>query len=107
MTIQVSSVPTALLERVDTILTEVLALRRALQQMTAPTAQPDEKGADAWQRLRARIVAEQPDLLYMPDEDLRQEFDRLSAQIAEHMPYASPEELERVMRGDDYGLARY
>jgi hypothetical protein len=107
MTIQVSSIPTALLEQVDTILAEVLALRRALQQMTAPAAQPNAKVPDAWQLLRTRLVAEQPELLYMPDEDLRQEFDRLSAQIAEQMPYTSPEELERVMRGDDYGLARY
>jgi len=43
----------------------------------------------------------------MTDDEKREEFDRLSKMIAERMPYRSPEEFERAMRGDEYGLVGY
>jgi len=60
-----------------------------------------------WQRIKQEIAEELPDLLNMTAEARRDQFERLSAAIAERMPYRSLEEFERAMRGDEYGLARY
>ena len=48
-----------------------------------------------------------PDLVSMTEDEKREEFDRLSDVIAEHMPYRPMEEFERAMRGDEYGLVGY
>lgn len=60
-----------------------------------------------WQRIKQTIADEMPDLLEMTDVEKEQEFDQLSATIADHMPYQSLEEFERAMRGDEYGLIGY
>lgn len=65
------------------------------------------KSVGIWESLKQQIVAKEPDLLYMTDEAHRQEFDQLSAKIAEQIVYESVEEFEKAMRGDDYGLIRY
>ena len=67
---------------------------------------PDRAGG-IWQQIKQEIAREMPDLLQMTAEAKRYQFERLSALIAERMPYRSLEEFERAMRGDEYGLARY
>ena len=64
-----------------------------------------EKGM--WQQIKRELAKEIPDLLSMTDDEKREEFDRLSKMIAERMPYRSPEEFERAMRGNEYGLVGY
>jgi len=60
-----------------------------------------------WQQIKQEIAKQIPDLLSMTDDEKREEFDRLSNVIAEHMPYHSLEEFEGAMRGDEYGLVGY
>ena len=60
-----------------------------------------------WQEIKQKIAKEMPDLLSMSVSEKREEFDRLSSVIAERMSYRSPEEFERAMRGDEYGLVGY
>ena len=64
-----------------------------------------EKGM--WQQIKRELAKEIPDLMSMTDDEKREEFDRLSKMIAERMPYRSPEEFERAMRGNEYGLVGY
>jgi hypothetical protein len=79
--------------------TEVLIL---LPERSAPY----QKGG-VWERIKQGIARELPDLLDMTAEARQSQFERLSATIAECMPYGSLEEFERAMRGDEYGLVRY
>jgi len=65
------------------------------------------ESSGGWQRIKQRIVEEMPELRQMTDEERKQEFDQISAVIADQMPYQSLEEFERAMRDDEYGLARY
>ncbi len=58
-----------------------------------------------WQQIKRETAKEIPDLLSMTDNQRREEFEKLSSVIAERVPYRSPEEFERAMRGDQYGLA--
>jgi hypothetical protein len=51
------------------------------------------------------MAKEMPDLMNRTMTEKRREFDRLSQLIAEHLPYDSPEEMEKAMRGDEYDLA--
>ena len=67
---------------------------------------PTETGG-IWQQIKEDMAREMPDLLSMTEDEKREEFDRLSSVIAERMPYRSPEEFERAMRGDEYGLVGY
>lgn len=67
---------------------------------------PDRPGR-LWARIKEEIAREIPELATMTLESRRDQFERLSSAIAEHMPYRSVEEFERAMRGDDYGLAGY
>jgi hypothetical protein len=60
-----------------------------------------------WQQIKREMAKEMPDLERQTMAEKRREFDRLSQRIAEQLPYDSPEELERAMRGDDYDLARH
>jgi hypothetical protein len=60
-----------------------------------------------WSRMKQQMSGEMPDLLSMTDDEKRAEFDKLSDMIAERLPYHSVEELERAMRGDEYGLVGY
>ena len=69
----------------------------------ASTAQ----GRSVWQQVKHEMAQEMPDLAKRTLAEKREEFDRLSQQIAEHLPYDSPEDLERAMRGDEYDLAGY
>lgn len=59
---------------------------------------------DSWNRLRQAIAAEMPDLLTMDKNGMRLEFERLSAKVAQNMPYGMVEEFEQAMRGDHDGL---
>jgi len=69
-------------------------------------ARPTETGG-IWQQIKEEMAREMPDLLSMTEDEKREEFDRLSNVIAEHMPYRSLEEFERAMGGDEYGLVGY
>jgi len=64
-----------------------------------------------WQRIEGKMAREMPDLLSMTEDEKREGFDRLSNVIAERMPYRSPEELERAMRGDrsncEFGISNW
>jgi len=60
-----------------------------------------------WLRIKQQMSREMPDLLSMTADEKRAEFDKLSNMIAERLPYHSVEELERAMRGDEYGLVGY
>ena len=62
------------------------------------------EGAQAYEKLRARIAEKHPELLKETDEEAREAFEKLSQKIADNMPYKTVEEFERAMRGDDYGL---
>ena len=64
-----------------------------------------ERASGLWRRIKMAIAAELPDLGEMSPDAVRQEFDQLSNLIAERMPYATVEQFERAMRGDEYGLA--
>jgi len=73
---------------------------------------PDPVGFTAgskgvWQRIKQDLAREIPDLARMTADEKREEFDRLSCVVTEHMPYRSVEEFERAMRGDEYGLVGY
>ena len=59
---------------------------------------------DSWHRLRQAIAAEMSDLLTRDKNRMRLEFERLSAQVAQNMPYGTVEEFEQAMRGGHYGL---
>lgn len=72
-----------------------------------PERPPSTEASGVWQRIKQGIAEEMPDLVQMTAEDRKQEFDQISATIADQMPYQSLEEFERAMRGDEYGLARY
>lgn len=63
------------------------------------------RGRSIWQQIKHELAQEMPDLENRTAAEKRREFERLSQQIAENLPYESPEELERVMRGDEYDLA--
>jgi predicted DNA-binding antitoxin AbrB/MazE fold protein len=65
------------------------------------------QGRGVWQQIKREIAREMPALLTMTAEERRADFDRLSSNIAENMPYRSVEEFERAMRGDEYGLTGY
>ena len=41
------------------------------------------------------------------EEEIIAEFDRICEKIQQKMKFETPEEVERFMRRDDYGLARY
>ena len=60
-----------------------------------------------WRRIKQEITREMPELLGMSEEARLDQFERLSRLIAERMPYRSPEEFERAMRGDEHGLVGY
>jgi predicted DNA-binding antitoxin AbrB/MazE fold protein len=57
-----------------------------------------------WQRIKQGMAEEVPGLSRMTPEERGEEFDRLSTQVAERLPYRSLEEFERAMKGDEYGL---
>ncbi len=60
-----------------------------------------------WEEVKQQIAAEQPELLEMTKEERIEDFERLSAKIADNLPYDTPEEFMRAMRGDGFDLARY
>ncbi len=60
-----------------------------------------------WQRIKQDLAREIPHLAGMTADEKREDFDRLSHMVAEQMPYRSIEDLERAMRGDEYGLVGY
>lgn len=59
---------------------------------------------ETWQQIKAQIAREMPALASMTSNEKEADFERLSKQITERMPYQSVEEFERAMRGDVYGL---
>jgi hypothetical protein len=65
------------------------------------------KKSGIWEELKQSIASEMPDLLYMTDEARRQEFDQLSAKIAERMEYDSAEEFEQAMKGDTWNKKHF
>jgi len=62
------------------------------------------EGAQAYEKLRARIAEKYPELLKETDGEAKEAFEKLSQKVADTMPYKTIEEFERVMRGDEYGL---
>ncbi len=62
------------------------------------------KGAQAYEKLRARIAEKHPELLKETDGEAEEAFEKLSQKVADTMPYKTIEEFERAMRGDEYGL---
>lgn len=60
-----------------------------------------------WQRIKQAIAKELPDILSMTDAEKREEFDKLSAMVAERMSYRSVEDFEKAMSGDIYDLTGY
>lgn len=96
--------PHVVLERLDAILADLLALRQTVQALVQEDTAPDlSEAAGVWQTIRDRVIADQPDISSMTLDQRRQEFERLSAKIAAQMPYSSLEEFEQAMRGDNYG----
>lgn len=72
-----------------------------------PNQSKTVKQSHTWEKLRQQIATEMPDLLTIKDREQRLEFEQLSSQISQSMPYKTLEEFENAMRGDEYGLARY
>jgi hypothetical protein len=70
-----------------------------------PEPTPNARGRSIWQQIKQEMAKEMPDLMNRTMTEKRREFDRLSQLIAEHLPYDSPEEMEKAMRGDEYDLA--
>lgn len=63
--------------------------------------------SNAYEKLRHRIAQEVPELLKLTPQEKKEDFERLSKKVADNMPFKSVKEMERFMRGDFYGLARY
>jgi prevent-host-death family protein len=60
----------------------------------------------AYQALRRQVEARVPDLRRATPADTVREFDRLSRKIARALPYTTWQEMERVVKGDRFGLSR-
>lgn len=63
--------------------------------------------SEVYEKLRNRIAQEIPELLDQTPKEKREDFERLSKKVADNMPFKSVKEMERTMKGDYYGLARY
>jgi hypothetical protein len=64
-----------------------------------PEPVPKPRGYSIWQQIKKEMAKEMPDLEQQTTAEKRREFDRLSQLIAERLPYNSPEEMEKAMRG--------
>ena len=64
-----------------------------------------QSGDEIWSQIKAEIAKEMPDLTAMTMREIQVEFERLSQQMADSIPYQSVEEFEHAMRGEVYGLA--
>lgn len=64
-----------------------------------PEPVPEPRVHSIWQQIKKEMAKEMPELEQQTMAEKRREFDRLSQLIAEHLPYDSPEEMERAMRG--------
>lgn len=58
--------------------------------------------------VKAQIAEEYPELKRpRTPEQIKKDFDRITKKIRKQIPFKSLEEMERAMRGDDFGLVRY
>ena len=67
-----------------------------------PDRLPPQHTKSYREELRERIAQKDPQFLELTRNEREREFERISAKVANSLPYRTPEELKKAMRGEDF-----
>lgn len=62
------------------------------------------KSGKVWDKIKKTIAEKYPDLPEMTHAEATREFEQLSDKVAKNMEFKDWREMERFMKGDNYGL---
>lgn len=69
--------------------------------------QHEEKYSTAlYDSLRKNIQTRYPELARRTPEQVRRDFERISKKVSRSLPFKTWQEMDRMLKGDRYGLAR-
>lgn len=67
---------------------------------------PDkEKQTSIYDKLKAKLEKSYPNLKNRTKQQKKEDFEKISEKIAKELPFESWKEMDRVLKGDSYGLS--
>jgi prevent-host-death family protein len=104
---ELRSQATRIVRRVEAGEAITITKRGRVVAVIAPAAEAARRPSDSiYQQLRRHIEARAPGLRQMPEGEARRDFDRLSRKVAKTARYKDWREMDRVLKGDRFGLSR-
>jgi prevent-host-death family protein len=104
---ELRSQATRIVHRVEAGEAITITKRGRVVAVITPAAEAARRPSDSiYQQLRRHIEARTPALRQMPEGEAGRDFDRLSRKVAKTARYKDWREMDRVLKGDRFGLSR-
>jgi prevent-host-death family protein len=98
---------TAVLRRVESGERVTVTKRGKVIATIQPASGPAPREIDSiYRQLQRSIEARDPELKRMTESERRREFERISRKVARGIPYKDWREMDRIAKGDPFGLSR-